>query len=156
MQSTNSQPGVEYGIWTHDDSLEGYSVTATLIPHKRVTVLACHRQAAEFYYLGFVESATTDFITDSYCQRFTDSEVKAFCGLTNHWRISESQCVVYLFFLTWSIAQTPNYSKRSHFYIAGCAMFQFNFTSFGSRRGRTSAQKERLYPPFLYGGYNLI
>ena len=82
-----------------------------------MTVSACHRQAAEFYYLGFVESATTDFIADSYCQRFTDSEVKAFCGLTNHWRISESQCVVYLFFLTWSTAQTPQTIVNAPIYI---------------------------------------
>jgi len=52
-----------------------------------------------------------------------------------------SAYVVYLFFLTWSIAQTfSNYSKRSNLYPACCAVYQFNFTSFGSRRGETSAQ----------------
>jgi len=160
-------------------------------------VLHCYRinrfqhateKQQRFDYLGFVESATTDFIADSYCQRFTDSEVKAFCGLTNHWRISESQCVVYLFFLTWSTAQTPQtivnapiyipwvarlyssdyrplgtvnftHSHRASIYVriislsARCPfprshadysgrtlVYHFNFTSFGSRRSRTSAE----------------
>ena len=39
---------------------------------------------------------------------------------------------------------TLNCSKRSNLYTACCAMYQFNFTSFGSRRGRTSAQMEFL------------
>ena len=49
-------------------------------------------------------------------------------------------CRVFVFSNVVYSPDTSNCSKRSNLYTACCTVYQFNFTLYGSRRGRTSAQ----------------
>ena len=49
-------------------------------------------------------------------------------------------CRVFVFSNVVYSPDTSNHSKRSNLYTACCTVYQFNFASFDSRRGRTSAQ----------------